>query len=408
MKIGSLFLLVAAFVALALTACSQPTHELREPALEAQFGPPNTTEGTRVTSDSAGRVFATSNANSYAFIDNADVRVDEGALSRYDRNGNLLWELDLFRNTCPDDGYYDRCVTQQAGDVASDQQGTTYTLVSSFSSTCDGIVNFVSAEAVRADSSGQRRGTYPLGNAVALAADAGGNFYTVGDNDTIQEPYGDGTAEACDVTDTDPSYARFIRKYSTSGTLLWERRPSSELGMPKDVAVASNGDVYMAGDKGLSRYNARGTLLWTKSGSTDEVIASGSGVVTRTGLWVRAYTQTGTRTWSTFIGGLSGARVRHIGGDTRGNVYVAGGYSVPSQGTYRDNAFVRKLNSSGESRWTRTFGTSEYDWANGVASYDGSEVYLVGTTAGPLSPANYTSDGFLYKVNGAGSRVWVR
>ena len=68
--------------------------------------------------------------------------------------------------------------------------------------------------------------------------------------------------------------------------------------------------------------------------------------------------------------------------DVKANLYLAGKYSSSSRG--RD-VFTRKLSSSGSTVLTKT-GTTAYDDANGIATLNGSEIYLTGATQGALVP----------------------
>ena len=70
--------------------------------------------------------------------------------------------------------------------------------------------------------------------------------------------------------------------------------------------------------------------------------------------------------------------------DTDGNIFVAGVTAGSIDGTSAGNmdAFVRKYNSAGELQWTKQFGSSSSDAANGVAVDPAGNVWVTGQTDG--------------------------
>ena len=94
--------------------------------------------------------------------------------------------------------------------------------------------------------------------------------------------------------------------------------------------------------------------------------------------------------------------------DSSGNVYVAGDTFGGLDGTNAGSwdLFVVKYNSSGTKQWTKQFGTSTSDSANGVATDSSGNVFVTGTTGGGLD--NNTSAGdndvFLVKYDPNGNK----
>ena len=93
--------------------------------------------------------------------------------------------------------------------------------------------------------------------------------------------------------------------------------------------------------------------------------------------------------------------------DAKANLYLTGKYSSSSRG--RD-VFTRKLSSSGSTVFTKTFGTSAYDDANGIATLNSNEIYLTGATQGLLAHPfqGGENDGYVRKLNSSGNPVWTR
>ncbi|HYQ01540.1 MAG TPA: SBBP repeat-containing protein [Polyangiaceae bacterium] len=97
--------------------------------------------------------------------------------------------------------------------------------------------------------------------------------------------------------------------------------------------------------------------------------------------------------------------------DVNGNIYVAGSTSGALVGTNAGaaDAFVRKLDVNGAVVWTRQFGTSSDDWATSIAVDSGGNVYVAGDTYGALEGANLGSaDSFLRKLDKSGTTLWTR
>ncbi len=59
--------------------------------------------------------------------------------------------------------------------------------------------------------------------------------------------------------------------------------------------------------------------------------------------------------------------------------------------------------------WTQRFGTSSDDHAKGVAVDGGGNVYVAGTTGGALAGANGGfGDAFVRKLDSSGATLWTR
>jgi hypothetical protein len=225
-----------------------------------------------------------------------------------------------------------------------------------------------------------------------MAVDGSGNIYAAQQKADFTEDY-------CGATRTN-----VVTKYSTNGTLLWQR--TSTVGIPYGITVSSTGSVYVVGDKGMARYTNSGNLNWTKAGNFEEIMISGSNLYTRYRTNVFKFDGNGKQLWKRTQSGLTSPSFADMKGDGNGNVYLVGKHNASS--TNRD-AFIRKLNSSGSVLWTRTYGTNAYDDALGMATINGSEIYTTGTTQGSLAHTNIGgSDGYLRKVNSSGTLVWTR
>jgi hypothetical protein len=98
----------------------------------------------------------------------------------------------------------------------------------------------------------------------------------------------------------------------------------------------------------------------------------------------------GRRLWSRQPGTSDFDVAYGVATDKDGNVYVVGSTNGalggPNNGLL--DAWVIKFDGDGHRLWTRQPGTSEVDWANGVATDTNGNVYVVGYTGGALGGAN--------------------
>jgi len=94
-----------------------------------------------------------------------------------------------------------------------------------------------------------------------------------------------------------------------------------------------------------------------------------------------------------------------IGADPTG-LYVVG-FTRPLP--EHEDAFLWKIDRSGNVLWSRLFGTPNADLAVGIAT-DSTGVYVIGSTTGTL--ANQTSAGlsdvFIRKYDPTGAELWTR
>jgi len=255
------------------------------------------------------------------------------------------------------------------------------------------------------------------------------------------------------VGDYDRSQALFI-----DPTLAW----NTFLGAGQDfgfaVALDGSGNVYVAGesfeswgspirpysagaDGFVAKLDTNGNLIWnTFLGSSTEDLATGIGVDVLGNVYVtgpsnaswgspiRAFAGTtstfvakldtnGNLIWNTFLGGPPQFCVSNaLTLDVLNNVYVAG-YSSNSWGSPVNpyaggfDAFVAKLNSSGDLIWNTFAGSSDADVGEGIAVALNGNVYVTGvsnaTWGSPIRPFPADAqDVFAAKLDPNGNLVW--
>ncbi|MCA9119060.1 MAG: DUF4347 domain-containing protein, partial [Planctomycetales bacterium] len=251
----------------------------------------------------------------------------------------------------------------------------------------------------------------------------------------------------------DDNYALVIDPTLTWNTFLG----GTGIDYGKAVAVDGSGNVYVAGYSGatwgspvrafgtgsdafVAKLDSSGNLLWNTflggSGNADQangITVDGSGNVYVTGdanaTWgspVRAKSTgvdafvakldgSGNLTWNTFLGGSSNDYGYGIAVDGSGNVYVDGNSSAtwgaPVRGyTSGADAFAAKLNSSGALTWNTFLGGSGSDGAKGIAVDGGGDVYIGGfssaTWGSPVRSYGGSFDIMAAKLDSSGSLTW--
>ncbi len=182
------------------------------------------------------------------------------------------------------------------------------------------------------------------------------------------------------------------------------------------VATDRDGSVYVAGNFSdtidLAAGNPQGQL--SSVGQVDPFVAK--------------YSSTGSLIWARSFGGSGFDFVRDLAVDSNGNVLVVGAFQNtadfnPGTGTFNlssggeSNAFVLKLNSSGEFQWAGAFAGNGFSEGRGVAVNNAGEVLAVGAFDGTIDfdpgvgTANRTThgdlDGFVAKLGTDGKLIWA-
>ncbi len=237
----------------------------------------------------------------------------------------------------------------------------------------------------------------------------------------------------------------FLRKYDRAGAVAWTLQFGTPAGDSALAVAADPSGVYVAGGTGgtfpgqtragdydayLQKYDPNGTLVWTRQFGTvagDDaraVAADGSGAYVAgltTGTfpgqtsaggadaYLQKYDQDGTLIWTRQFGTSGTDEPRGLAADGSG-AYVAGltDGTLPGQvNAGSQDAFLWKFDGSGNDAWTREFGTSATDIANGVA-ITGSHVYVVGYTQGTFpGQVSGGDDAFLRKYDADGNVTWM-
>lgn len=250
----------------------------------------------------------------------------------------------------------------------------------------------------------------------ALVTDATGNLYTIG--------YFQGTA------DFDPSMATFnlvsngdydiyIQKLDPTGNLLWAKSIGGS-GADEGIGMAidATGNVYLIGtfentvdfDPGAGTYNLTASSFY-HDGFLLKLDVNGDFV------------------WAHNWGANRNVTMRGIAIDALQNIDICGSFdgttdfdpsasTVSRSSSGSSDAFMLRMNTSGNFQWVRTFGSVEADVATAIDHDQSGNIYMCGMFAGTVdldpSAVNLTrssvgyNDNFVQKFNANGELQWVR
>lgn len=281
-------------------------------------------------------------------------------------------------------------------------------------------------------------GTYATDYANSITADREGNVIVTGRVDASFN--GCGYAGGADI---------FVMKLDGGGNMLWTvQEGTSGNDYVTSICTDLQGNIYITGyaPSGLGsnssngpwgifviKYNSSGSRLWTKHlGSYDfgtGIAVDGDGNVYVTGyssydlnnnslyktkILLAKYSPDGTFLWVKYKTNNS------VGNDTAndiavgkdGNIYIAGS----TQGGYtRNNAWegdylICSYNRDGNERWEYQGGSSQKDYAQGLAFDSAGMLYVVGGTEGGVDGAVNAGnlDAFVLKMTTDGIKVWSK
>lgn len=341
-------------------------------------------------------------------------------ITKVDAAGNLVWAR---RVGGPNDVY--------SFDVSVDDGGNVY-ITGAFSGTADfdpgpGTFNlssiglffdeiFVLKLDVNGDLAWARKmGSSDFDFGRSIAVSAAGNVITTGSfQGTVDFDPGAGTST---LTSTSGGNDIFISKLDASGNFVWARRlggSGNDIGYSVTVDAAEN--VFTTGsfsstadfDPGLAVFNLTG-------------VSSGD-------IFVSKLDGAGNFVWAKGMGGTSSDIGHSIQVDPAGNVYTSGEFHTtvdfdPGSGTANlvsmgfNDAFISKLDASGNYLWAKGIGGTIDDESSGLALDVYGNVYATGSFESTVDfdpgPGTFnltasSSGGFAVKLDGFGDFVWAQ
>jgi hypothetical protein len=330
--------------------------------LQLQFGTETSDRGRSVAVDNDGNVVVV--GYTQGSLDGPNAGGLDAFVRKYSPNGSALWTRQLGTANLDD-----------LTGVTVDAGGNVF--VTGMIGTNAGPYDaFVRKYSPTGDNEWTRQfGTGAGELAYGVAVDADGNVVVVGN--TLGS-LGGPLAGPPDV---------FVRKYSPSGNALWTRQfGTEENDTGLGVAVDADGNVLVTG-------YTYGSLGGPNAGSVD--------------VFVRKYSPNGSVIWTRQFGTQTADQASSVAVDANKNILVAGLSLDPNAG--QALAFVRKYNPSGDVLWTQQFGTDIQHWIYGMAADVGGNVLLAGHVFGSLAGPNAGGyDAFVRKLDPTGNVIWTR
>ncbi len=249
----------------------------------------------------------------------------------------------------------------------------------------------------------------------SVATDASGNVYTVGYfSGTVDFDPGAGTANLTSSGSDDV----FISKIDSSGNHVWAKNiGSTSTDQAFSVATDSSGNVYVAG-------MFRNTVDFDPGAGTAYIASAGVNDI-----FVLKLDSSGNYVWAKRMGGTGADYAYSVIVDSDGSVYSAGYFNGtadfdPGAGTANltsagiIDAFVSKLDSSGNYVWAKSMGDTGFDQVYSLGLDAGHNIYATGYFSGTVDfdpgagTASLTSAGgrdvFVSKLDSSGNYVWAK
>lgn len=307
------------------------------------------------TSDNGYAVIGKSKSNDLEVSENAGF--DDFWVSKLDSSGTIIWEYSFgFAGSdtpysiiqTNDDGYLLSGVLDVS---ASNGQGDRNSILSRHAGGDYWVIK-LNASGVKQWSN------YYGGSFTDTAYDA---IQTEDDGYII---IGSSDSDDVDITNNLGSYDFWILKISATGTLVWEKSfGGSEIDEAHAISQATDGNYLIVGD----------------TRSNDLEISQNNGAAD---LWIVKITPEGTLLWENTLGGSSFDVGRSIS-KTQDNGFLVSGSSRSSDGNLTSNkgqndAWVVKINSSGNLEWQKTIGGSEVDFFYDAVELNDQTIIAVG------------------------------
>lgn len=198
----------------------------------------------------------------------------------------------------------------------------------------------------------------------------------------------------------------FIAKFDPMSNLVWARQaggPLEDQGI--EIGIDSMGSVYAAGRfEGTAQFD---TVTAVSSGNVD--------------IFVVKYDANGNFQWVNILGGSRDDRCRGLSVTPEGYCYIGGRYRLSTKlnsfiltGVGEEDAFVAKLNVTGEVLWAQTFGGIRKDFGEDVVADQDGNVYITGSYFQFIVFPDTTLDNlgdeeiFLAKYDTDGNYIWSR
>ncbi|MEZ2229928.1 MAG: S8 family serine peptidase, partial [Microcoleus sp.] len=377
--------------------------------------------GRDIATDSAGNVYMV------GFTGDGDATTGnwDTLFTKYDRNGNLLWQKQL-ANPATDYALGVKI------DAANNVYIVGYTNTSSDSDRDAYIYKYDSngTEIWQKVFSSQDTFADLADYATGVGIDNAGNLYVAGNTF--------GSFDPTKAWPSVPNQNAFIAKYDSNGNQVWVK----DFGTNQDenvraVTTDNAGNSYIVGQTGgslgvpvdgidafIAKYDTNGNQVWLRqfgtlaSDAAYGVALDNAGNVYLTGstrgslnasnnsggadTFVVKYDSNGNLIWQNQFGTVANENAAGIGVDKNGDIYVSGhtqGSLDGSTNAGNYDIFVTKLDSNGVRSWSQQVGTAGEDLAYKLVIDNANNIYITGSVSGSLEGQAYagSTDAVLLK-----------
>lgn len=241
--------------------------------------------------------------------------------------------------------------------------------------------NSVDIFTVKLDNDGNflwaRKGSAPyIDRGIDLACDLDGNVYVTGqfsDTITFEQTHNNNMFNAI-----------FIIKYDGDGNEQWFRRiGGGAVNVVRGIVAYQNSHVYITGD-------FEGTAVFFGPPNTNLSHTYDKRI------FIAKYGTEGTLSWASAASSESELHSKNIAVDGSGNPYIVGNYRCKlssyadeyGQGIFNSvgfsEVFVAKYNSGGAWQFSRTLGSRQNDFGNGITVNSSNQMHITGSYSDQL------------------------
>lgn len=223
--------------------------------------------------------------------------------------------------------------------------------------------------------------TYAYETADGIAVDNGGNVYVAGTFSDVVDFDGI-TLQAANTS----AREAYVIKLDNSGTAQWAERfyggSDAHVG---DITVGTNGKVYVTGYFSY-QLNVGSTQLTTSGSGDEDVFVASLNTQDGSTDWAKKFGSSGVNDNGYGIA-LNSANEVYLTGSFRNTLSLSSGNIISSGGP---DAFVIKLNNSGNPVWGKALGGNDGEIGTGVAVNEDS-VYVIGSFNSSVADFGTTS-----------------
>ncbi|UPT66577.1 MAG: hypothetical protein M0D57_19340 [Sphingobacteriales bacterium JAD_PAG50586_3] len=153
---------------------------------------------------------------------------------------------------------------------------------------------------------------------------------------------------------------------------------------------------------GGNAYAAGNSLVKTPDGGYLCVGTSSATATATTDAYIFKTDSNGVQLWAKFYGGNNIDVANHIVATPDNNYIICGYTNTGGNGGY--DVLVLKINGSGDTLWTRTYGGADWDFGNEAYVHSSGSIYIVGQTFS----INNNANGMLLKLDSNGNQVFIK